>query len=345
MVPARYFDGRTGGARDVRLDAVDGRLRILGEDLQRDVMPSELQLSASRSAAPVRLVIRDGGQCEFPDTSQGRQLLEALRLRPGRVERLEAHGPAILASLLACVAAAAAIWFLGVPTASDWLVERLPRSVDARFGDSIIESLDEAGIVKPSALPDARRDAILHRFAGLLKPASAPAVDVAFRKLGMPNALAFPGGHILVSDELVELDRGDDDALMMVLGHELGHEAARDSMRAIVRSSLFSLLAAWYFGDISSAVAGAAAGFTNLHYSREAEHAADLFGLALMRSNSISTAGAVALFERLEGETPGRGSPSAPGHQRARLPSYLSTHPDMEERIELLKQGIAAAPH
>jgi len=47
----------------------------------------------------------------------------------------------------------------------------------------------------------------------------------------------------------------------------------------------------------------------------------------------------------LEGETPGRGSPSAPGHQRARLPSYLSTHPDMEERIELLKQGIAAAPH
>jgi Zn-dependent protease with chaperone function len=172
----------------------------------------------------------------------------------------------------------------------------------------------------------------------LKKGAGAPQYRIVFRRLGVPNAFALPGGCIVVADEIVALAPQDDAALLTVLGHELGHLQERHGMRGIVRASLFSAVAAWYLGDISGVAAGAAAGFTSLSYSRGAEQSADRYALRLMHDNGISTRPAAELFRRLADLQPDRtaGSTVAPG-RGAEMPEYLSTHSDVRGRIALFE--------
>jgi len=110
---------------------------------------------------------------------------------------------------------------------------------------------------------------------------------------------------------------------MTVLAHELGHLHYRHSMRALVRSTLLSAFAAWYFGDFSSFAAGATAALTGLEHSRAAEHEADLYALSLMRANRISTHGAAVLFCKIERWQ------SPKDHEEARPESTASLFPNI----------------
>ena len=157
-----------------------------------------------------------------------------------------------------------------------------------------------------------------------------------------------------MSDELVALAGDDDEALLTVLAHELGHLAHRHSMHALVQTALFSALAAWYFGDVSTFVASAGAGLTALRYSRAAENAADIYALRMMQANGVPTRPAAELFKRLAGDVvgaktaPDKDSAKAPRKAgiaaQVEVPEYLSTHPDVRARIALFEHGAAAAP-
>ena len=77
-----------------------------------------------------------------------------------------------------------------------------------------------------AAIPAGDADqAYLDRLMAALRPfARRPFPYRAFRAgpLGGPNALALPGGVILVSDELL-IDLGSEAELLAVLAHEIGH--------------------------------------------------------------------------------------------------------------------------
>jgi len=146
-----------------------------------------------------------------------------------------------------------------------------------------------------------------------------------------------------MADELVKLDPGSGAALQTVLGHELGHVVYRHSLRAVVRTTLYSALAAWYIGDVSAFVASAAAGFTALSYSRAAEDEADHYALRLMQRNNIPTKDAATLFERLADRPSRHGAGHGDEAATAELPEYLSTHPDIRSRIALFRGAAASA--
>ena len=359
MIACRYFDGITSRPWSVSVEAVGEALHVVGEDLDRTVEPAALSFSPATDRGPARIVFADGALCEIDDRDAARLLFTQLGHRPAATDRLVSNTRRVVAVTIAFIAVMAAIWQWGVPLLSDVIVERAPQRWNDAMGDGILKTLDERRFFRPTALSPAVRNRVFDRFRTLKPLPGAPDVQIVFRKLGSPNALALPGGTIVVSDELVVLANGDDDALATVLAHEVGHEAHRDALRQLVRSSITSALAAWYFGDVSSTIAVAAGSIGTLTYSRDAEHEADLYALQTMKANGVSTKPAAELFRRLEAWQPplrrrpadeilkDDGPSSAGKSPRLRLPEYLSTHPDTGARIELFEHDgvVDPTPH
>lgn len=144
-----------------------------------------------------------------------------------------------------------------------------------------------------------------------------------------PNALAFPGGLVLVTRGLLDSVESEN-ALAFVLGHELGHFANRDHLRSLGRGLALGLvLAAIGQGGSLGDLLAFSGELSGRRYGRAQEEAADAFGLGLVASEFGHVAGATDFFARL----PEPGS----GVERA-LGSYLSTHPLSEDRVHALKR-------
>lgn len=138
-----------------------------------------------------------------------------------------------------------------------------------------------------------------------------------------PNALALPGGTILVTTGLLKQAESENE-LAFVLGHELGHFRSRDHLRGLGRGVLTMMVV----GTLSEGLladAGAFLGEVAMRsYGRDQERAADAFGLGLVFAEYGHVAGADDFFtRRLD--------------QDAAIPApYFSTHPLEAERIATL---------
>ena len=186
------------------------------------------------------------------------------------------------------VAMLIAAYIYGIPMLARFVAERFPSSVVARVDTETIAALDRQ-VFAPSALPRERQQAIATAFRNLKMPhgASAPAA-LLFRKsdaLGA-NAMALPGGTIVVTDGLVALAR-DDREIFGVLAHEAGHVAGRHGLRGIVQDSLVSMLLALAIGDVSALAAAASSSVLEASYSRDLEREADAFAIATLNANGI----------------------------------------------------------
>ncbi|MFC1631986.1 M48 family metallopeptidase [Candidatus Omnitrophota bacterium] len=147
------------------------------------------------------------------------------------------------------------------------------------------------------------------------------------------NALAIPGNYILVFSGLLE-EVNSENELAMVLAHELGHFAQRDHLRGLGRGLVLVFISGIVFGADS-----AIADFTqrtlltaDLRFSRQQEAAADSFALKLLHHKYGHVGGALDFLERLE--------------EKRELPhflKFLSSHPDPEDRMSLLRQEIGLA--
>jgi predicted Zn-dependent protease len=145
------------------------------------------------------------------------------------------------------------------------------------------------------------------------------------------NAMALPGGHIVVYSGLLKQVRSENE-LAMVLGHELGHYAHRDHLRGMGRGLGTALVLAMIFGQDSLAAEMASNFFktAEMSYSRQQESAADAFGLQLLAARYGHAGGATDFFSRLAGKV------------GARFTYLLASHPHPEDRIVELRKMIEA---
>ncbi|HPT44654.1 MAG TPA: M48 family metallopeptidase [Candidatus Rifleibacterium sp.] len=144
------------------------------------------------------------------------------------------------------------------------------------------------------------------------------------------NALALPGGHIVIYSELLEQIESENE-LAMVLAHELGHFVSRDHLRGLGRSFLFFIVANVFLGDSSATKSLMnSSGILQNNYSREQEYAADAFALHLLVKHYGHSGGASDFFTRLAARE------SLPD-----LVHYLSTHPASAKRIKAIEQLTA----
>jgi Zn-dependent protease with chaperone function len=156
----------------------------------------------------------------------------------------------------------------------------------------------EATLTGPQKAGRARVAAVLARLAA---DPSVPRVDYRIVLIpgSEPNAFAFPGGAIGVTEGL--LDIVDEDVpLAFVLGHELGHFAQRDHLRGIGRQLGRQLVWALIFGEGGDLLSSQLPALLDLRHSRSQESGADLFGLELVHRTYGTTAGTERLFAWLE---------------------------------------------
>ncbi len=145
-----------------------------------------------------------------------------------------------------------------------------------------------------------------------------------------PNAFALPGGRIGVHSGMVDL-AGGEDALAIVIGHEVGHVLAEHSAERMSHGLLIVgglTIGTVAFEDeddetramvIGALGAGATLGIM-LPYSRLHESEADELGLMIAANAGYNPREAISLWQRMEREGGGR-------------LEFLSTHPVPQTRI------------
>lgn len=164
---------------------------------------------------------------------------------------------------------------------------------------------------------------------------------------GALNAFATAGGYVYVFSGLI-LNVDSEAELAGVVAHELAHVSQRHIAQSIEQSqlaglgTLAGLLAGAFLGSKSSE-AGQAVMFgalassraAQLKYSREHEEEADQVGLQYLMEARYPPGGLVDAFQKIRRLSWLGGSS---------IPSYLSTHPGVEERIGYLSDRIEGLP-
>ena len=155
------------------------------------------------------------------------------------------------------------------------------------------------------------------------------------------NAFAVPGCYIYLTRGLFAVV-GSEAELASVLGHEVGHVAGRHAQRQEQRS-LWRRLGVVAVGLTGSErltrLAGQAAQYFTLRYSRTQEHDADDRGVRYLQAAGYDVyaaadmLSALARHDRFMAETHGRDAARS-------IPEWVSSHPLTEHRIERM---IAAA--
>lgn len=153
---------------------------------------------------------------------------------------------------------------------------------------------------------------------------------VHIRKASSVNALALPGGHIIVFTGLLDKITSENQ-LAFAFAHEMGHYANRDHLRGVGRAFVFITISTFFFGSDSniSQMLANALNITELSFSRKQETRADEFALEVLNCAYGNVAGATDLFKRLPKEQ----DPGKIGH-------YFASHPENLKRINHLNKII-----
>jgi Zn-dependent protease with chaperone function len=330
---ARYFDGQSSRVHDVAVELLDNRtLRLRGAGIERDEPLEHLRVSPRLARIARTIELADGARLLLDDHPLIDQWFPLHNPLQRWVDRLERHAHAVAASIVVCVLSGAVLFYWGVPWMSDRIAAQLPEQVETRLGEEVLAQLDRFAGLAPSSLDMERQSGLLERFAAL--KADMPGAEnhrLLFRNAAGigPNALALPGGTVIITDQLVSLVN-DDREIDAVLAHELGHQQQHHALRQTLRSSFVIVIAAMFAGDVSSASAVVVAVPTFLlqgHYSREFESEADAFALRTLAERGISPAWFAQAMRTLEAFVSDQGeSDDSPG--------YLSSHPQTRERID-----------
>lgn len=232
------------------------------------------------------------------------------------------------------IAIAIGIWTVGA--ISNQLVQWIPPQVEQQLGAVMAAQFeDQVDLTSPEQQALSR---ILTSLTAELPidPYSQEQTQRRYQVWYIPdetvNALALPGDRIIVYQGLIAQIESEN-ALAMVLGHELGHFAHRDHLRGLGRAIVWQLALSSIFGDVSGWQRLAIAGLEQLsqaQYSQQQERQADEFGLELLQATYNHVGGATDFFVKLA-QTP-RPNPVA----------FLATHPMPQARIERLNQLIQA---
>ncbi|WP_152544578.1 M48 family metallopeptidase [Actibacterium mucosum] len=231
--------------------------------------------------------------------------------------------------------AAYLVWRFGIALLVAGAIALTPEPAVQLIDQSNLALLDRS-IAQPSTLPVDLKANVQAIFDDVVR--SAPKPDFGdytlhFRYMdGLgANALALPGGAIIITDELVQ-NFVDPNIIAGVLSHETVHVEQNHALKQLYRSLSVFVLVALILGDVGpilEELVFEGGILLSLANSREQELEADLLGMQIAEKAGYDPAGLIEFFEIME--------KIYGADDRA---NWWSTHPHSHERANLLRDAL-----
>lgn len=248
--------------------------------------------------------------------------------------------PTWVAAGVLAVASLAGIFVYLLPAASSTIVGLVPPGMEQNIGR---ESRDQLMALLGRARDDPEHvECTNPRAYGILKKRADELanlmetpfpVRVSVVRVPIANALALPGGEVVILSGLIDKAESGDEVIG-VLAHEIAHVARRDPLQVSIKQTGAALMISLMVGDVfgGAALGGLVTGLIESGYSRDAEAAADFIAVTALNQLGLTARPLADFVERIEKETP----------LSDIVPSFLNTHPGGAERgrdIRELSQG------
>jgi len=208
-----------------------------------------------------------------------------------------------------------------------WLAPHIPFSYEEKLIANV--GLTNATEVNTEIKPQhQKRLAYLQKLSNGLAKAQALdkniTIKVHWMEDDMINAFATLGGHIFITKGLWEA-MPNENALAMVIAHEIAHVKHRDPLRNLGASASLSLISAMIFGssDAGMSLIGSSGLITSLHFTRDMESEADKAAIEALFNHYGHVAGATQFFDDIL-------------DQEDFNVQFLQTHPLTQNRIDQL---------
>jgi predicted Zn-dependent protease len=207
---------------------------------------------------------------------------------------------------------------------------------EVRLGQQLLDDVKQRLAVQKKTLIQRGRDVeYVSQLAGLIQPQMKQAqryrkVQVHVAVWGSPNAYAIPGGHVIVSREMLE-QAGSEAAIVCVLGHELahldrGHLLRRAKQWKLARATIAKRPAEFSLDTMMSQFSQMQQLF-RLPFNAEQEAEADRDGITWAYRAGYDPRAVQQVYAAMEAA--GLGAPEF-------LPAFLRTHPLTVERRDNL---------
>jgi Zn-dependent protease with chaperone function len=225
----------------------------------------------------------------------------------------------------------------------DWITWQIPREVETRLGASIAEQIERDRRV----LDDGAAVAAMQTIGARLVAGSAYSYRWLVVDDDSVNAFALPGGIIVVHRGLIERAASADE-LAAVLAHEAQHVEQRHSLRHLVNQTGLAAAMLVVLGDVNAVVLLIAHQAGAQYFSRSMETEADLVGVRQLHERKFLTRPMLTMFEKLKNADARRGGAKKPERAEPREGAgaldWLSSHPQVDERIHAIRAFVEANP-
>ena len=326
QAPVLWFDGQSSRAWPAMLSAV-GEDLIIAPQGAVPLRVARAQLEWLGGVEAPRPILRTPGGAQIVLPARNAALDAGLHpARHSALRRFLAATPALVVALLFWVALVVFLVGWALPPAADWVAGHLPPTVERRLGMEALRALDSAYLAT-SELSEVERQRIAARVRELGRAAGLADLRIEFRqgkRMG-PNAVAVPGGVVILTDELIAL-LGESTQLDAVVAHELGHLVARHGVRNYLRDAGMGALFLVVLPDPTMAEKVAehfAKKVLMAGHSREAEREADAFAGQILLKAGRSSRDLAEALQKIAAATGAEG----------RAAGFLSSHPSIEERV------------
>lgn len=334
-IEGHYFDGRQPIGLPARMDFEDQEATLTAGPISDRCTTFHLKVSPRISSADRFITFPNGAQFSCPDHSFLNSLPQESPSE-GPVAWLEERWGIALACVVIIACTLLAGYFFGLPFAAERIANRIPMETEQSLGRQALAWLDEQRWFMPTNLDRDRRKTIKDGFDELHSDLPLKGYyHLEFRSGATfgPNALALPGGIIVITDDMVKAAETTEEVLA-VLAHEIGHVELRHSMRSVLQNSVVAVAAAAVTSDAASlsiAIAGLPALLAQRKYSRKFETAADDYAFRLLKQKGCSPSAFASIMERLAKKDESEMGPFA----------YVSTHPVTAERVRRARSAAA----